>query len=100
VEGADAVQLVDLVIDRWTIAVAFLGHDMDDDGLAQLLSAVEHFFERGFVVPVDDARVLDAQALEHGGRLQQLLEAFLDSKRDVVAWLFSTRSCSLSMRDG
>ena len=78
------MQLVDLVLDRGTVTVAFLGHDVHDDRFAQLLGARQHFLESGLVVAVDQACVFDAEALEHRRGLQQLLQTFLDAIRGLV----------------
>ena len=64
IEGADAVQLVDLILDRRTITVTLLGHDMDNHGLPQAGRSAQHLLERCLVVPVDQSGVLDAQRLE------------------------------------
>ena len=79
VEGADAVQLVDLVIDRRAVAVALLGDHVHDHRRTQSLGPGEHLFERGLVMAVDDAGVLDAKTLENRRWLKQLLETFLDA---------------------
>ena len=84
VKRADAMQLVDLVLDRGTVAVALFRDHVHDHRLAQLLGAGQDLLERRLIVAVDESRVLDAQAFEHRRRLQQLLEALLDPVRGLV----------------
>ena len=99
VEGADPVQLVDLVVDRRAVAVTFLCDHVHHHRLAQLLRPVQDFFERSLVMAVDEARVLDAQALEHGRGLEQLLQAFLDAVRGLVRRRSHERKVAQQPRD-
>ena len=44
IEGADAVQLVDLILHRRAITVTLLGHDMDDDRFPQARRPAQDLF--------------------------------------------------------
>ncbi len=64
--------------------MSFFGDDVNDDRLAELLRTRQHLFERGLIVPIDQARVLDAKALEDRRGLKELLETFLHAIRRLV----------------
>ncbi len=84
IEGADSVELVDLVLHSRAIPVSLLGHHVHDHWPTEFLRAGEDGLELGLVVAVHNARVLDAQAFEHRRRLEKLLQAFLDAIRGLV----------------
>jgi len=73
------VELVDLVSDRRAVAAALLGHDVDDHRLPDLAGTRQHQLERAEVMAVDGPGVLEAEAVEHGRRLDELLEALLEA---------------------
>ena len=93
------MQLVDLVIDRGTVTVALLRHHVDDHGLAQFLRAGQDLFEGRLVVTVDQACVLDAEALEHRRRLKQLLQALLHAIGSLVGGRANQRKVTQEARD-
>ena len=99
VERADAVQLVDLVLDRRSVPASLLRDRVHDDRSAQPGGAPEDLFERGLVVAVHEAGVLDAQRLENGRRLKELLEAFLDAIRRLVRGRADERQVTQESRD-
>ena len=84
IEGANSMQLVDLVLDGGAVAVAFLGDHMDHDRGLELFGSREDGLELSFVMAVDDPCVLDAEALEDCRRLQQLLETLLHAIGGLV----------------
>src|SRR5258708_31080035 len=74
------MELVDLVVQRRPVAAALFGDDVDDDRLAQQLAALKHVLQRPEVVAGHRPGVLQAQALEDVGRLDQLFEALFEAE--------------------
>ena len=93
------MELVHLVFDRRAVSVALLGHHVHHDRLAQFLGAGQDFFQCRFVMAVDESGVLDAETLEHGRRLQQLLEPFLHAVRGLVGRVSDEGQLTQQARD-
>ncbi len=83
VEGADAVVFLRVRL-REGAAAALLGYHMQQHGHAHVPRPGDGALERGDVVPVDGAEVVEAEVVEHVLGQNRALDSLLDPVGDVV----------------
>jgi hypothetical protein len=93
------VHLLGLVVERWSVAAALLGNDVDDGGLVEQLGSLQYLLQHTQVVAGDRAGVFQSEALEDVGRLNQLLDAFLEPEGRLVGALTHHRDLAQAFRN-